>query len=129
MHKQLVVEAQTESYSYFSVQLPKRRGAARIGVSPLSFSAAPPSTPLQSVSLRFTFEAESSSVEKASGVPVCVPATCPHQTSFFLSMTVAFSDRHPNLYVVHGRTKPVLCGPNSTEPNLLHHGETIYRVG
>ena len=24
--------------------------------------------------------------------------------------------------------KPVLHGPNSTEPNLFHHGETTYRV-
>ena len=33
------------------------------------------------------------------------------------------------MYVVCGRAKPVLCGPNSKEPNLFHHGETIYRVG
>ena len=26
-----------------------------------------------------------------------------------------------NLHVVHGGAKPVLCGPNSTEPNLFHH--------
>ena len=44
-------------------------------------------------------------------------------------MTVAYSDSLPTLYVVHGRAKPVLRGPNSTEPNLLHHGETTYRVG
>ena len=25
--------------------------------------------------------------------------------------------------------KPVLHGPNSTESNLFHHGETTYRVG
>ena len=24
---------------------------------------------------------------------------------------------------------PVFCGPNGTQPNLLHHGETTYRVG
>ena len=35
----------------------------------------------------------------------------------------------PTLYVVHGRAKPVLRGPNNTEPNLFHHGETTYRVG
>ena len=29
--------------------------------------------------------------------------------------------KHPTLYVVHGRAKPVLHGPNSTEPNLFHH--------
>ena len=32
-------------------------------------------------------------------------------------------------YPVHGRAKPVLHRPNSTEPNLFHHGETTYRVG
>ena len=31
--------------------------------------------------------------------------------------------------MVPGRAKPVLHGPNSTEPNLFHHGETTYRVG
>ena len=51
------------------------------------------------------------------------------QTSFFLSMTVAYSDSHPALYVVHGRAKPVLRGPNSTDPNLFHHGYTSYRAG
>ena len=35
----------------------------------------------------------------------------------------------PTLDVVHERAKPVLCGPNSTEPNLYHHGETTYSVG
>ena len=30
-------------------------------------------------------------------------------------MPAAFSDSHPTLYVVHGRAKPVLCGPNSTD--------------
>ena len=44
-------------------------------------------------------------------------------------MTVAFSDSHPTLYVVHGRAEPVIFGPNSTEANLCHHGETAYRVG
>ena len=39
------------------------------------------------------------------------------------------SDSHPTLYVVHERSKPVIRGPNSTEPNLFHHGETTYRVG
>ena len=34
-----------------------------------------------------------------------------------------------NLYVVQGRAKPVLHGPNSTEPNLFHHGETTHMVG
>ena len=34
-----------------------------------------------------------------------------------------------NTYVVHGRAKPVLRGPNSTEPNLFHDGGTTYRVG
>ena len=32
---------------------------------------------------------------------------------------LAFSDSHPTLYVVPGRVKPVLRGPNSTEPNLF----------
>ena len=36
--------------------------------------------------------------------------------------------RQYSKYVVHGRAKPVLYGPNSTEPNLFHHGETAYRV-
>ena len=44
-------------------------------------------------------------------------------------MTVAYSDRHPTLYVVHGRANPVLRGPNSTKPNLFHHGETTNRLG
>ena len=44
-------------------------------------------------------------------------------------MTVAYSDSLPALKVVHGRAKPVLRGPNSTEPNLFHHGETTHRVG
>ena len=44
-------------------------------------------------------------------------------------MTVTYSDCHPTLYVVHGRAKTVLRGPNSTEPNLLHHGETTFMVG
>ena len=35
------------------------------------------------------------------------------QTSFFLSMTVAYSDSHPALYVVHGRAKPVFRGQPS----------------
>ena len=36
------------------------------------------------------------------------------QKSFFQSIAVEFSDSHPTLYVVPGRDKPVLCGPNST---------------
>ena len=44
-------------------------------------------------------------------------------------MTVAYSDSLPTLYVVHGRAKLVIRGPNSTEPNLIHHGETTYRIG
>ena len=44
-------------------------------------------------------------------------------------MRVAYSDSPPTLHVVPGRAKPVLHGPNSTEPNLFHHGETTYRVG
>ena len=51
------------------------------------------------------------------------------QTSFLLSMAVEYSDSHPTMYAVHGRAEPVLCGQNSTEPNLFHHGETTYRVG
>ena len=43
--------------------------------------------------------------------------------------SMAFSDSHPTLCVVHGRDKPVLRGPNSTQLNLFHQGETIYRVG
>ena len=34
-------------------------------------------------------------------------------------MTAAPSDSYSTLYVVHGRDKPVLCGPNSTGPNLF----------
>ena len=60
-----------------------------------------------------------------------INASLPHagydQTSYFKSMTVGFSDSHPTLYVVHKRAKPVLCGPNSTEPDLFHHGEITYR--
>ena len=36
-------------------------------------------------------------------------------------MAVAFSDSYPTMCVVHGRAKPVLPGPNSTETNLFHH--------
>ena len=53
----------------------------------------------------------------------------PGQTSFFYSMTVAYSDSHPTMYVAHGRAKPVFRGPNITEPNLFPHEETTYRVG
>ena len=45
------------------------------------------------------------------------------------SMTVGLSDSHPTLCMVRGRAKPVLRGQNSTEPNLIHHRETTYRVG
>ena len=45
---------------------------------------------------------------------------CPQHSSVLSPQT---------LYVVHGRARPVLRGPNSTEPNLFHHGETSYRVG
>ena len=38
-------------------------------------------------------------------------------------------DGGPTLYLVQGRAKPVLHGPNSTESNLFTHGETTYRVG
>ena len=51
------------------------------------------------------------------------------QRSILRSMPVAYSDSHPTLYVVRVRAKPVLHGPNSTEPDLLHHGKTTYRVG
>ena len=30
--------------------------------------------------------------------------------------------------LVQGRAKPVFHGPNSTESNLVHHGETTYRL-
>ena len=53
----------------------------------------------------------------------------PQQTSFLQNMTVAFSDSHPTLYVVHGRAKSILCWPNIIEPNLFHRGETTYRDG
>ena len=43
-------------------------------------------------------------------------------------MTVAYADSLPTLYVVHGRSKPVLRALNSAKPNLFHHGETTYRV-
>ena len=44
----------------------------------------------------------------------------------FKSTTVAYSDSLSTLYAVHGRAKPVHREPNSTEPNLFHHGETAY---
>ena len=31
------------------------------------------------------------------------------------------------LYLVQGRAKTVIHGPNSTEPDLFHHGEITYR--
>ena len=34
-----------------------------------------------------------------------------------------------NLVSGSRKSKPVLHGPNSTESNLFHHGETTYRVG
>ena len=51
------------------------------------------------------------------------------QMSLLYSTRVRFSDSGPTLYLVQGREKPVILGPNSTEPNLFHHGETTYRVG
>ena len=60
---------------------------------------------------------------------LCTSAPSLFQTSSFQSMPVAHSDSYPTLYVVHGRAKPVLCWPNSREPNLFHNGETTYRVG
>ena len=45
---------------------------------------------------------------------------------------IGFSDSGPILDLAHGshgRAKPVINGPNSTESNLFHHGETTYRVG
>ena len=45
------------------------------------------------------------------------------------SRRVGFWDSGPTLYVVQGRAKPDLHGPNSTESNLFDHGETTYRVG
>ena len=36
-------------------------------------------------------------------------------------MTVAYLDSLQTLYVVQGRAKPVLSGPNSRKPNLFHH--------
>ena len=58
------------------------------------------------------------------------PVAEPAADILFLNMTVAYSDSHPiTLYVVQGRAKPVLRGPNGTEPNLFQHGETTYGVG
>ena len=51
------------------------------------------------------------------------------QKSLLYDTRVGFSDGGPTLYVVPGRAKPVLHGPNSTESNLYHNGETTYRVG
>ena len=51
------------------------------------------------------------------------------QRSLLQSTRVGFSAIGPTQYLVQGRAKPVLHGPNSTEPNLFHHGETTYRVG
>ena len=51
------------------------------------------------------------------------------QTPNMTKVRVAYWDSHPTLYVVHGRAKPVLLGPCSTEPSLFHHGETTYGVG
>ena len=36
---------------------------------------------------------------------------------------------NPALYLIQERALPVLHGPNSTESNLFHHGETRYRFG
>ena len=46
-----------------------------------------------------------------------------------LSMPAAFLDSDLTLYVVHGRGKQDLRGPNSTQPNLFHHGQTTYCTG
>ena len=47
----------------------------------------------------------------------------------FLTHVSSIFRQSNNPVCVHGRAKPVLHGPNSTEPNLRHHGETTYRVG
>ena len=59
----------------------------------------------------------------------------PHKSLAFATEVLALKheskilDSHPSLYVVPGRAKPVLRGPNSTEPNLFRNRETTYRVG
>ena len=52
----------------------------------------------------------------------------PWQRSILRGMTVENSDSPPTLYVVHGRAKPVVHGPHSTEPNLFQHGENTFRA-
>ena len=57
------------------------------------------------------------------------PMDGPHQASSLQSMRVAFSDHSTNPVCGFRRARPVLHGTNSTESNLIHHGETTYRVG
>ena len=52
-----------------------------------------------------------------------------NQRSILRVVTGAYSDRLPTLYMVLGRDKPVLRGPNRTESNLFHHGETNHLQG
>ena len=40
---------------------------------------------------------------------------------------VRYSDSHPTLYLVHGRSKPVCRGLKSTHRNLFHQWVTTYR--
>ena len=56
-------------------------------------------------------------------------STWEDQRSLLLSTRVRFSDSGPTLYLVQERAKLVLSGPNSTESNLFHRGETTYSVG
>ena len=39
-------------------------------------------------------------------------------------MTVAYSNSHPTLYVIHGRANPVLRGPNSTQFSIMEKPRT-----
>ena len=47
---------------------------------------------------------------------------------FFGPLAHASNGSGPVLRGVTYGAKPILRGPNSTEPNMFHHGETPYRV-
>ena len=52
----------------------------------------------------------------------------PKQASSLWSMRVAYPDHSTNPACGFGSANPVPCGPNSTEANLFHDGESTYRV-
>ena len=69
------------------------------------------------------------SVKLVGAVSLVSTPACRPPEVLVLKHKSRFLGKCPTLYLVKGRAKPVLCGLNSTEPNLIHDGETTYRVG